>query len=145
LEGGQYSRLAVLEAIGSAHSAIEICVSRLRDFEAAPWLHRLADSIMNEGLVIGGSVTRWANLDLKQLPLAVQVNGQVVHQGVGGHPLNDPLLPMVWMANHLSARGIGLNAGDVVTTGSCAGIHYATPGQKVRVEFSGLGTATLQL
>jgi 2-keto-4-pentenoate hydratase len=144
LEGGQYSRAAVLEAIGSAHSAIEICVCRLRDFDAAPWLHRLADSIQNEGLVIGGSVTRWASIDLKQLPLTVQIDGQAVYQGVGGHSLNDPLQPLVWLANHLSARGIGLKAGDVVTTGSCAGIFYATPGQKVRVEFSGLGTATLQ-
>lgn len=144
LEGGQYSRAAVLAAIASAHSAIEICVCRLRDFDAAPWLHRLADGIQNEGLVIGGSVARWAAMDLAQLPLTVQIDGAAVHQGVGGHPLSDPLAPLVWIANHLSARGIGLKAGDVVTTGSCAGIFHARPGQKVRVEFSGLGTATIQ-
>jgi 2-keto-4-pentenoate hydratase len=143
--GAEYSRAAVLDALASAHCAIEICVCRLRDFDAAPALHRLADGIMNEGLVIGGSVNHWRTLDLPQLPLVVQVNGQPVHQGTGGHPLGDPLLPMVWMANHLSGRGLGLKAGDVVTTGSCAGVQYATRGQRVRVEFAGLGTATLQL
>jgi 2-keto-4-pentenoate hydratase len=51
---------------------------------------------------------------------------------------------MVWMANHLAARGIGLKPGDVITTGSCAGIHLLAPGQSAGAKFSGLGTVTLQ-
>ena len=141
----RYSRAQVLDAVGTAHSAIEICVCRLKDFEAAPPLHRLADSIMNEALLAGGGTAGWSKLDLTQRRLVLQIGGLTVHEGVGGHPLGDPLIPLVWMVNHLSARGIGVKAGDVVTTGSCAGIHTAEPGQKVRVEFEGLGIATLTL
>jgi 2-keto-4-pentenoate hydratase len=144
LEGdARYSRGQVLAAIGAAHSAIEICVCRLKDFDAAPPLHRLADGIMHEALLLGAGAANWPKLDLAQRRVVLQVAGQTVHEGIGGHPLGDPLIPMVWMANHLSARGIGLKVGDVVTTGSCAGIHYAEPGQKARVEFEGLGVATI--
>ena len=68
-----------------------------------------------------------------------------MHQGLGGHPLVDPLIPLVWMANHLSQRGIGLQAGDVITTGSYAGCRWVAPGAQVTVEFAELGAASVQL
>jgi 2-keto-4-pentenoate hydratase len=144
LEGAEkYSRNQVLSAVASAHSALEICVCRLKDFDTAQPLDRLADGIMNEGLLLGGGVSGWSKLDLTQRRMVLQINGQTVHEGVGGHPIGDPVIPLIWIANHLSARGIGLKAGDVVTTGSCAGIHFVAAGQKARVEFEGLGIATI--
>jgi 2-keto-4-pentenoate hydratase len=144
LDGDEkYSRNQVLSAVAAAHSALEICVCRLQDFDAAPPLHRLADSIMNEGLLLGGGVAGWSKLDLTQRRMVLQINGQTVHEGIGGHPIGDPVIPLVWIANHLSARGIGLKAGDAVTTGSFAGIHTVDAGQKARVEFEGLGIATI--
>ncbi len=144
LEGTEkYSRSQVLSAVASAHSALEICVCRLKDFDAAPPLHRLADGLMNEGLLLGDNIDGWQKLDLSQQRVVLQINGQTVHEGIGGHPIGDPVIPLVWVANHLSARGIGLKAGDAVTTGSFAGIHYVDAGQKARVEFDGLGIATI--
>ena len=46
----------------------------------------------------------------------------------------DPLLPLVWLANHLSQFGQGLRAGEIVTTGSCCGVRHVTLGaDRVRV------------
>lgn len=143
-DGRAYQRDEVLAAIASAHCAIEICACRVGDFHGGPPLERLADSIMNEGLVIGAAHSDWRELDLLHLALTFRINDTLAHQGVGGHPLGDPLLPMVWMANHLAARGPGLQAGEVVTTGSCAGLHYLQSGQLARAEFTGLGSASLQ-
>ena len=123
--------------------AIELCVCRLADFEHAPPFDRLADGIMNEGLVIGPACAMWQSLPLSLLPLRVEIDGFAVHEGVGGHPIVDPLIPLVWMANHLSARGIALRAGQVITTGSCNGIRFLGPGQRVRIDFAGLGSATV--
>jgi 2-keto-4-pentenoate hydratase len=139
----KYSRQQVLAAVATAHSALELCVCRLTSFDAAPPLHRLADGLMNEGLLLGGGIANWGTLDLSQRRVVLQVDGKTIHAGSGGHPIGDPVLPLVWIANHLGARGVGLRAGDVVTTGSFAGIHYVNAGQQVRVEFDGLGTATI--
>ena len=98
---------------------------------------------MNEGLVVGPACASWRALTLSQLSLRVDINGAMVHQGIGGHPLGDPLFPLVWMANHLAARGITLRAGALVTTGSCNGIRFIGRGQQVEVTFAGLGKASI--
>ena len=143
--GPVYTRGQVLQAVAGAHAALELCVCRLADFDAAPVLDRLADGLMNEALALSAPCADWRSLELKRLPLRLQVDGEVVHQGLGGHPLQDPIVPLVWMANHLSARGIGLQAGDVVTTGSCAGIRWVLPGRHVHAEFAGLGVVEVRI
>jgi 2-keto-4-pentenoate hydratase len=142
--GREYQRADVLASIGSAHAALEICACRVGDFKSPLQLDKLADAISNEGLVLGPPQPAWRELALAALPLTLQVNGSLVHQGVGGHPVGDPLAPVVWLASHLSARGIGLQAGDVITTGSCAGLHMIAPGQRATATFTGLGSVTLQ-
>jgi len=143
--GPEYTRVQVLQAVASAHAAIELCDCRLADFDTAPLLDRLADNLMNEALALSAPCADWKSLELKSLPLRLIVNGEVVHQALGGHPLADPLLPLVWMANHLSQRGIGLQAGDVVTTGSFAGCRWVAPGSQVVAEFADLGAVSVQL
>ena len=143
--GPTYSRAQVLQATAAAHAAIELCDCRLADFDAAPLLDRLADGLMNEGLVLAAPMPGWGALDLPTLSLRVRVDGRELHHARGSHPLGDPVLPLVWMANHLSQRGIGLKAGDVVTTGSYAGCRWVPPGSHVTVEFDGLGTANVRL
>jgi 2-keto-4-pentenoate hydratase len=73
----------------------------------------------------------------------VRIDGQPAHEGVGGHPIGDPVIPLTWMANHLSVRGIGLRKGEVITTGSCNGIRWLAPGQPLEVDFGGLGVAAI--
>jgi 2-keto-4-pentenoate hydratase len=142
--GAQYSRDAVLAAVASAHAVIEIVVSRFLDSDAVSQLERVADNFMNEALVIGPPCTDWHELPLRELPIAVQVDGTIVYSGHGGHPLGDPLVPVVWIANHLAGLGTGLRAGEIVTTGSCNGMRKVAAGGAVRVEFAGLGAAEVR-
>jgi len=137
-------RAAVVDAIGSAHAAIEIVVSRYLDFEAVTALERLADNILNEALVVGPPCNDWRELGVKQLPLQVTVDGTAVYSGRGGHPLNDPVLPVVWLAGALLEHGVALEAGQVVTTGSCNGLRLVAPGQMARADFGPLGIAQIQ-
>lgn len=139
-----YTRGEVAAALESVHTAIEICVTRYVDYQAAPALDRLADSIMNEALVYGPAYEGWQQLDLPKLLLQVRVEGKLVHEGAGGHPLGDPLAPVVWIANHLSQRGLALEAGCIVTTGSCNGLRVVPAGQRCEVRFAGLGTAEVR-
>jgi 2-keto-4-pentenoate hydratase len=143
-DGAAHSRVAVIDAIGAAHPVIEICVCRFAKFSDAPGLDRLADNIINEALIVGAPRQDWRKLDIARLPLRVRVNGSEEHYGRGGHPLGDPLAPVVWLANHLNARGLALEAGQIVTTGSCNGIRFVDAGGRVDVEFGGLGAVNVE-
>ena len=143
--GARYEREAVSAAIVSAHAAIEVMVSRFVDFEAVTQLERVADNFMNELLILGPSLPEWRGLKLADLALELRVDEKPVFQGRGGHPLGDPLLPVVWLANHLHEHGRQLRAGEIVTTGSCSGLRYVQAEQSVSAFFTGLGTATVRL
>jgi 2-keto-4-pentenoate hydratase len=145
--GRRYTRQEVIDAIGSAHAAIEIVISRFQRHESAAVLDRLADNLSNGGLVLGPALERWQQLGFSSLPLQLTLTpagGESRrHQARGGHPLGDPLLPMIWIVNERAAQGVGLRQGEIVTTGSYAGLHYAARGTRVQVEFEGLGGVEL--
>ncbi len=139
--GARYDRDTVCAAVASAHAVIEVISSRYADDAAVPQLDRVADSYMNLLLVVGPSCPGWRQLAIDSLPLEVRVDGRPVHQARGGHPLGDPLQPLVWIANHLSQLGRGLRGGELVTTGSCSGVQQVRSGQTVSAWFDGLGSA----
>lgn len=139
-DGQPHSRRTVLDAIATAHPVIELCVCRFAHFETAPPLDKLADNLIHEALVVGPGITDWRRLDLAQLPLALHIDDEAVHRGVGGHSLDDPLAPLLWLARHLNTRGLTLEAGQIVITGSCCGIHFVTGAARVLAVFGGLGT-----
>jgi 2-keto-4-pentenoate hydratase len=145
--GERYTRQQVIAAIGNAHAAIEIVVSRFQHHNTTSPLDRLADKISNAGLILGPACEQWQALEYTRLPLELTITQakQVLlsHRAHGGHPLRDPLLPMIWLANHLSALGTGMQADDVVTTGSYAGLHEMQPGSHLVAAFEGLGAVEL--
>jgi len=50
-----------------------------------------------------------------------------------------PLDAVVWLANQLAGRGHRLEAGDIVTTGSCTTILQVLPGEHMAAAFETLG------
>ena len=115
--GAPYGRDEVIDAIEGAHAAIEIVVSRFHSHEGAEPLDRLADNISNAGLVFGPPCRDWQGLDLRTLALRLTVRSEdgtsTQHAASGGHPLGDPLTPLLWLINALSQRGIDVPAGTL--------------------------------
>ena len=54
--------------------------------------------------------------------------------------LGNPTNVVLWLANQQSARGRGLKAGEIVSTGTCTGLDPVRPGDRVQADFGGLGT-----
>ncbi|HEV7432725.1 MAG TPA: fumarylacetoacetate hydrolase family protein, partial [Steroidobacteraceae bacterium] len=142
-QGARYERDAVCAAVVSAHTVIEVVASRYIDPQAVSKLELIADQLINSLLVVGPSFPDWQSLPLTALPLEVRVQGHPVFQARGGHPQGDPLLPLVWLANHLSIYGRGLRAGELVTTGSCCGVQYVAAEQTATAHFAGLGSSVV--
>ena len=58
---------------------------------------------------------------LESFPVTIRTPAGVHSTHAGRHGDGHPLRPLYWIANFLAARGEGLRAGQVVTTGSYAG------------------------
>ncbi|SFP63769.1 2-keto-4-pentenoate hydratase [Variovorax sp. OK605] len=134
-----YTRDEVAGAIASVLPVIEVAETRLADWLDASPAALLADLLCHGGLVLGESMPfEKAWLDLAQTEVVLHFDEQVVAHTVGEHPHPDVGALLVWLANRGAARGEGLRAGQVVTTGSCTGMLFASQGTRVRVDVRGL-------
>lgn len=124
--------------------AIEVIGSRWREGFAAPERLRLADLQSHHALVLGSwQPLRPIDGDLQ--PCQVLVDGRAVLDRAGGHACGDPAWVLRGWMEQVLARDGTLEAGDVVTTGSWAGMYPVLPGARAEVRFDGLGVLTLDL
>lgn len=135
-----YSAEEVLTAAATLHPAVEVVDSRVRNGQQHGAVAIIADHCANAALVYGPGTADWRGLDLAAHEAVLSVDGKHAITGVGREVLGDPRNSLVWLANFLSARGRGLKAGDMVTTGSTMGIHPAPAGSASVADFGSLGT-----
>ena len=139
-----YTLAELKAAVASVHPAIEVPDSRYAD-----WLSMRADDLIADNaigclLCLGPPAADGLAHDLAGQQVIVRIDGEVVSEGVGANVLGDPWNVMVWLANHLSARGLALEAGHVVTTGSAADVVQCKPGDTVTAEFGPIGSAEVR-
>jgi 2-keto-4-pentenoate hydratase len=141
-----YSVDEVLAAAASLHPAIEVPDSRYEDFTTVGAPQLIADDACAHYFVLGAA----ASVDWRQIDLAAHaVNGTVAgkfdHDGAGANVLGDPRVALTWLANELSALGVPLKKGQVVTTGTCIVPLPIEPGDRVRVDFGRLGSVEARM
>lgn len=136
--GLPYSRGEVRDAIAAVVVGFELIASRFGDHTKVPFEAFLADNLGNAGYVEGTGTREFRTLDLATLRCTLRVDGAVASDRAGGHPQNDPLLPLVAWANAARDRLGGLRAGHVVTTGSVAIARLSAPA-RVAATIAGIG------
>jgi 2-keto-4-pentenoate hydratase len=75
----------------------------------------------------------------------VEHNGEIVGTYTGAEVMGDPLNALAWLANHLGPRGLALEPGEVVMSGSISGALRPKPGDTVRARFARLGSVSVQI
>ena len=138
-----YSQAEVLDAIASAHPAIEVLQSRYVDVDQVDKLSALADSLSHGGLVVGDPIPDWQGIDLGAEQVRLLVNGTEVKRGTA-NPAGDMLRLVVWLANDGAHVAGGLRAGQVVTTGSWTGKDAVPAGGEARIVFTHAGEAAVR-
>ena len=96
-------------------------------------------------MVLGAWERDWRGLDLGAVRGVASVNGAPVGEGFGRDVLGHPLDAMVWIANHLHARGETLRRGEFVITGSLITSKFPQAGDRVGFAVNGLGAVTMQV
>jgi len=142
---GDFTRGEVLEAVGSLHPAIEVPDSRYAAFEKVDVAQLAADNACAHDFLLGApTLASWRGLDLVNFPVEARVNGGSPHRGTGANVLGDPVIALVWLANELSSLGIPLEAGQVVTTGTCVVPIPIAPGDEVQADFGEVGQMSVR-
>ena len=104
----------------------------------------VADGIFANAIVLGSGITPVTNLDLALEGLVYEMNGAIVATNTAAEVLGNPLSSLVWLANHLGSRGLGLRAGDVVMTGSISQLLRPKAGDTVRATYTRLGSVSVR-
>ena len=149
-----YTTDEVADGIAAMHVAIEIVTPRIADWQTASPLAKLADHGLNGAFVLGDGIEAWRRVDLRKQKVTLSIGGQLVETATGSHGLGNPAVLLPWFVAHLGRLptwdedGVagpprGVEAGDIVTTGSWTRVVEARAKQTVDVRFDGIGDVSV--
>lgn len=104
LAEGPLDDAQVREAIDHAVAAIEICGSRVADWDIS-FGDTVADNASAGGYVLGAQRVPLTGFDPVAAEMAMTVDGETVSTGSGAACLGDPVNAVVWLARQ--ARELG--------------------------------------
>jgi 2-keto-4-pentenoate hydratase len=133
---GDISMAEARDAIDLVYPALEIIETR-GDFVGQIAL-ALADNAQQKTIILGNPVPLGAT-QLDAVTVTVQVNDQIVATGRGDAVLGNPLNSMIWLARKLPEFGRSIRAGDLIMSGSFTRQFPIHPGDRIRVDFAGVG------
>ena len=144
LQGAQVTREDVIAATDYVCPALEILDTRIIRENPQTGARRLvqdtiADNAANAGLVLG-DMHLPPDYDLRWLGAIVSRNGVVEETGLGAGVLNDPVMGIVWLVQRLAELGQGLEAGQVVLSGSFIRPIECTRGAEIDADFGDFGS-----
>ena len=139
-----YSERSVAAAVGEVLVVIELCDTRLANWKGTSGLWKLADFQNNGGLVVGSGTKDWQKIDFLKQEVEFRIGSRVV-KAKGTHSYGNPMRLLPWLARHCGKRGLGLRAGDIVTTGAWTGLEIAKAGDEVTARFPGIGEAVVRI
>jgi 2-keto-4-pentenoate hydratase len=144
LEGPGLGPDDVLAATDYVTACLEVIDSRIID-----WRIRLADTVADNGssarVLLGRGEHAPAGLALDDMATELELDGVVVERGNTRDILGHPAKSIAWLANHLSAFGIALEAGHVVLPGTCTRSVRIAGHRRVVGRIAGLGEVPLDL
>jgi 2-keto-4-pentenoate hydratase len=131
-----YSMEEVTAAVVSLHPGIELSECRFVHDAAFPPLPAiLADGAGSGTIVYGPPIEDWRKRDVANQEVVFTCNGVQRRKGTAAEALDHPMVPLTWLANELPRTGIGLKAGQLISTGTLTGMLRPKPGETYVADF----------
>jgi 2-oxopent-4-enoate/cis-2-oxohex-4-enoate hydratase len=141
LVGPNITEADVLAATECIMPCFEIVDSRIRD-----WKIRIQDTVADNAscgvFVLGEAEADPRAHDLPNLKVTVFKNGKPLSEGLGSAVQGNPLTAVAWLANTLGRYDIPFRAGDIILSGSVVPLEPVGPGDEMRCEVEGIGSAS---
>jgi 2-keto-4-pentenoate hydratase len=139
-----YTREEVTDAVASLHPGLELAECRFVHDQAFPPLPAiLADGAGSGTIVYGPAIDGWRTGDIAGQEATLSCDGKLRRKGTAAAALDHPMVPLTWLANELSRTGVGLTAGQMISTGTLTGMLAPRPGETYVAAFGTFGAATL--
>lgn len=142
-----YTKAEIDAAIGSTHLALELIQSRFAADSDASYLEQLADGLFNQGLYLGPAIAPELLLPAaggdSAFALQLRLADDTLINKAAVHPNQHARAGLYWLVNFLNQQGIGLTAGQVVITGSYAGVLDLPFDQVIEFQYGHLGAFRL--
>lgn len=118
--------------------AIEVVGTRISGALSAA--DAISDNAGGSQFVPGSTPKRLTDVDVARASMRLLVNGKEVAAGTGANVYGSPANAVLWLARHLTDRGLVLRKGDIVMAGALAGPVPVSPGDEVVLESDGFGS-----
>ena len=136
-----YTREELSSAIAAVRPSFEIVALRFTDGAKGAGPLLIADGGANGCIVVGDPFTDLQRLDFSNHRLSVAVTGRPVTEGNSEVSMWDQLVDaVIWLAAQEAVKPRGLRAGDIIMTGTCAGLIPIKPGDEASADFGDVGT-----
>ncbi|HJU30424.1 MAG TPA: fumarylacetoacetate hydrolase family protein [Hyphomicrobiaceae bacterium] len=141
-----YTVEEVTEAVASLHPGLELAECRfIHDAAFPPLPAILADGAGSGTIIYGPPIEDWRSRDIAGRTVALLCNGKMRREGSAAAAIEHPIVPVVWLANELSRTGIGLKAGEMISTGTLTGMLAPKPGDHYVADFGPFGSVVLNV
>lgn len=131
-------------AIEYAVTAVEVCDSRIRDWDIS-FVDTVADNASSGLYVLGTRRRSFGDFEPRNVMMSMSVDGQEVSTGTGSACLDDPVNAVVWLARQARAFGSPLRHNQVILSGALGPMHPIRAGNVVRATVSELGSVSFSV
>lgn len=142
LRGPGVGLLDVLRATEYVVPSMEIIDARL--VNPRKIFDTVADNGAAAGIVIGGRAMKVDDLDLRWAGAILYRNSEIEETGLAAGVLGHPALGIAWLANRLGPRGVTLQPGHILLSGSFTRPVHAAKGDTIHADFGPLGGIAVQ-
>lgn len=108
-------------------------------------LDHVADNGGCGGLVAGKPIKAWAEIDLRQQHVQLRVDGQLAVERQIAVGWQEVLGAAAWLVNRLKARGVGIEAGQIIAAGTLTGLTPVGSGQTAEAYFGHFGKVRMSI
>ena len=144
LAGEEVSVEEVLDATRYVQPALELISARSVRVDPDTGYTRtvfdtIADNAANAGIIPGEERVDPHEIDLKWAGAILKVNGQVEDTGLGAAVLGHPAHGVCWVCKRFAEHGVGLEAGQIVLSGSFTRPVAVEAGDRVTADYGPFG------
>jgi len=133
----------VTDAVASLYPGLELAECRFaHDAQFPPLPAVLADGSGSGTILYGPAIEDWRRRDIAGQEVVLLCNGVVRRRGTAGAAVDHPMVPLTWLANELSRTGIGMKAGQMISTGTLSGMLAPRAGETFTADFGPFGSVT---
>jgi 2-oxo-hept-3-ene-1,7-dioate hydratase len=148
LRGPHVTLTQVLNATDYVMPALELIDARIEQFDRATKAPRkvfdtIADNAANAAIILGGRPMKADAVDWRWAGALLFKNGVIEESGLGAAVLNHPGNGIVWLANKLAAHDDGLEAGEIVLSGSFIRPVACAAGDTFHADYGALGSISV--